>query len=142
MRQLRPLDFLDEVIAERTAKNPRFPELVAEQLAARRKTPVLVCCPLCGEPFEAGPQDFRCGCTAEVPDADGLSRWRRIDLEVREEGAVLGWAILAERYGVIDGRPRSVAEVARARRTTRKKVRELEGRALREWREIHARASA
>jgi len=42
-----PKDFLDEVIAQRTRKNPRFPDLVAEaelcrslarQLAARRST--------------------------------------------------------------------------------------------------------
>jgi DNA-binding transcriptional regulator YiaG len=42
-----PKDFLDEVIAQRTRKNPRFPDLVAEaerrrtlarELAAKRKT--------------------------------------------------------------------------------------------------------
>lgn len=102
----------------------------------------IVLCALCGEPFELaeGAPDLVCGCTRDLAPIE-VSPWRRVDLEAVGEDLV-GWAVLAARYGVLDGRPRSLDEVARARRTSRAKVRAIEGRALRRWRELAARASA
>ena len=103
--KLAALDFLDEV---------------------PRSKPVLVCCELCGEPLEVLGDGWKCACLAEA-EACG---WRRVDFE--REGRSLSdedLVLLADRYGWA-GPARSVLEVARARRTSRRRVRELEARAM------------
>lgn len=102
------------------------------------KTPVLVCCPLCGDPFEIDrhTEVLVCGCTR----SEEFRRCSAVDFLEEKTLSDEDLLLLAERYGVLDGRPRSVAEVARARGVRRTTVRRLEGLALRKWRQACARA--
>jgi hypothetical protein len=109
-------------------------------LDTARRVPPLVLCALCGEPIElGGATGIRCACLVEV----GPCRCRRVDFVV--EGGALSdedLVLLGLRYGVLDRRPRTVAEIARALGTTRAKVRLTEARAMGRWKALIEKRSA